>query len=96
MLALLNTSYTSRFFGQDILTEGKVHQRALLANYQTVGYYESGKIVELRPQRRVRVLDAASGHELPLEGEAAHLAREAVGYYEAASSALKTGALRQH
>ena len=96
VLALLNTSYTSRFFGQDILTEGKVHQRALLANYQTVGYYESGKIVELRPPRRVRVLDAASGHELPLEGEAAHLAREAVGYYEAASSALKTGALRQH
>ncbi|MEG1832011.1 MAG: LTA synthase family protein [Burkholderiaceae bacterium] len=95
VLALLNFNYTSRFFGQDILNEGRYHQRALLANYQTVGYYEAGKVVELRPQRRVRVIDAASGAELPLEGEAAHLAHEAIGYYEAASSAFKSGALRR-
>lgn len=95
LLGLLNFSYTSRFFGQDILKEGPHHQRALMANYQTVGYYEDGLMVELRPQRRVRVLDAASGREVPREGRAAHLAQEAVGYYEAASSAFQTGALRR-
>ena len=95
VLALLNFAYTSRFFGQDILEEGRSHQRALMANYQTVGYYENGLVVELRPQRRVRVLDAASGRELPLQGEAAHFADEAVGYYQGAAAAFRSGALRQ-
>src|SRR6266699_3551535 len=40
ILGLLNFSYRSRFFGHDILHEGAHHQRALLANYQTVGYYQ--------------------------------------------------------
>lgn len=95
LLALLNFSYTSRFFGQDILDEGRTHQRALMANYQTVGYYEAGRIVELRPQRRARVVEAATGKELPLEGDNLRLAREAIAYYESASVAYKTGALRR-
>ena len=45
--ALLNISYTSRFFGQDILTEGQHHQRALMGNYLTVGHMEEGILVEL-------------------------------------------------
>jgi phosphoglycerol transferase MdoB-like AlkP superfamily enzyme len=94
ILGLLNVSYVSRFFGQDILTEGKIHQRALMANYQTVGYYEGGMVVELRPQRRVRVIDASTGKELPPSDLTRHFTDEAVGYYQGASTALKTGALR--
>jgi phosphoglycerol transferase MdoB-like AlkP superfamily enzyme len=94
VLALLNMSYTSRFFGQDILNEGRTHQRALMANYQTVGYYEHGVIVELRPQRRVRVIDPASGREVPASDETRHYINEAIGYYEGASTAFRTGALR--
>ena len=94
ILGLLNVSYVSRFFGQDILTEGKTHQRALMANYQTVGYYEKGMVVELRPQRRVRVIDAATGKELPPSDLTRHFTDEAIGYYQGASTALKTGALR--
>ncbi|MGB2817245.1 MAG: LTA synthase family protein [Burkholderiaceae bacterium] len=94
ILALLNFGYVSRFFGQDILTEGKTHQRAMMANYQTVGYYEKDTVVELRPQRRVRVVDAASGKELPASDQTRHLTDEAIGYYQAASSAFRTGALR--
>jgi phosphoglycerol transferase MdoB-like AlkP superfamily enzyme len=94
ILGLLNIGYVSRFFGQDILTEGRTHQRALMANYQTVGYYEKGMVVELRPQRRVRVIDAASGKELPPSDLTRHFTDEAIGYYQGASTALKTGALR--
>ena len=94
ILALLNFGYVSRFFGQDILTEGKSHQRAMMANYQTVGYYEKETIVELRPQRRVRVVDPATGKELPPSDQTRHLTDEAIGYYQAASTAFKTGALR--
>jgi phosphoglycerol transferase MdoB-like AlkP superfamily enzyme len=94
VLALLNMSYVSRFFGQDILNEGRTHQRALMANYQTVGYYEHGMLVELRPQRRVRVIDPASGRELPPSEETRHFTNEAIGYYQGASNAFRSGALR--
>jgi phosphoglycerol transferase MdoB-like AlkP superfamily enzyme len=95
VLALLNFEYVSRFFGQDILSEGRTHQRAVMANYQTVGYYENGMLVELRPQRRVRVIDAASGGELPPTELTRHFTNEAIGYYQGASDAFRRGALRQ-
>jgi arylsulfatase A-like enzyme len=95
ILGLLNFEYVSRFFGQDILAEGRTHQRAVMANYQTVGYYEHGMIVELRPQRRVRVIDAATGKELPASDLTRHYTDEAIGYYQAASDAFRRGALRR-
>jgi len=95
ILGLLNFSYVSRFFGQDILSEGKTHQRALMANYQTVGYYEHGLLVELRPQRRVRVVDVATGREAAPSDLTRHYTDEAIGYYQAASEAFRSGALRQ-
>jgi len=95
VLALLNFSYVSRFFGQDILTEGRTHQRAVMANYQTVGYLENGMLVELRPQRRVRVVDAETGRELPPSAATRHFTEEAIGYYQGASDAFRRGALRR-
>ncbi len=95
VLALLNFDYVSRFFGQDILSEGRIHQRAVMANYQTVGYLENGMLVELRPQRRVRVVDAATGKELPPDEATRHFTNEAIGYYQGASDAFRRGALRQ-
>jgi phosphoglycerol transferase MdoB-like AlkP superfamily enzyme len=95
VLALLNFSYVSRFFGQDILTEGRTHQRAVMANYQTVGYLENGMLVELRPQRRVRVVDAETGKELAPSPSTQHFTNEAIGYYQGASDAFRRGALRK-
>jgi len=93
VLGLLGISYTSRFFGQDILNEGEHHQRAFMANYLTVGYMEDGLVVELSPKRRVRVVDAQTGQALPLNDErAAHYALEAISYYERASDVLKNPA----
>ena len=94
ILALLNFSYVSRFFGQDILTANQHHPRALMANYQTIGHLEDNMLVELRPHGRVRVLDATTGRELPLKGDARHMANESIAYYQAASAAFKSGALR--
>jgi len=96
LLALLNFSYRSRFFGQDIVAEGPMHQRAFLANYQTVGYLEGDILVELRPQRRWRLVDPASGKELPVTERGKELLEEAVSYYEGASEAYRSGILRRH
>jgi phosphoglycerol transferase MdoB-like AlkP superfamily enzyme len=94
LLALLNFSYRSRFFGQDILAEGQTHQRALMANYQTVGYLENGVVVELRPKGRYRFVDAATGAPHAEDDFARYLLTEAVAYYETAAEALHSGWLR--
>jgi phosphoglycerol transferase MdoB-like AlkP superfamily enzyme len=94
ILGLLNWSYRSRFFGHDILRDGPAHPRALLANYQTVGYYEQGRVVELKPNARVRVVDAATGAEAPADALSAHLTDEAISYYQLASEAYRRGELR--
>jgi phosphoglycerol transferase MdoB-like AlkP superfamily enzyme len=93
LLGLLNFSYRSRFFGQDILTEGAYHQRALLANYQTVGYLEDGVLVELRPKGRYRFVDTATGKDVPESALARHLLAETVSYYQVAAHAFRSGAL---
>jgi phosphoglycerol transferase MdoB-like AlkP superfamily enzyme len=90
ILSVLNVSYTSRFFGQDILTEGQNHQRALMANYLTVGHMENGAVVELSTKRRARVLDARSGRELPADNEAGISSiEEAISYYQVADRVLR-------
>jgi phosphoglycerol transferase MdoB-like AlkP superfamily enzyme len=94
LLGMLGFSYTSRFFGQDVLREGAAHPRAFMANYQTVGLYQDGLVVELKPGRRVRVVDAATGEERRRDPRAAALVDEAIGYYQLASRAFATGELK--
>ncbi len=92
VLALLDVSYVSRFFGQDILTEGQKHQRAFMSNYLTVGYMQDGLVVELSPKRGVKIIDAQSGAPRTDNPELnAHLSDEASAYYELASQVLHGG-----
>jgi phosphoglycerol transferase MdoB-like AlkP superfamily enzyme len=95
LLSLLNFSYRSNFFGHDIITEGPNHQRAFLANYQTVGYFEDSRLIELRPQQRWRSVDPVSGRELPADERGKQLLDEAIGYYQSAAEAYRSGILRQ-
>jgi phosphoglycerol transferase MdoB-like AlkP superfamily enzyme len=94
LLALLGMSYRSHFFGHDILTDGVDHPRALMANYQTVGYYQQGRMVELRPNGRVRVVDATTGREVADDELSRKLIDEAISYYQLASEAYKRGQLK--
>jgi phosphoglycerol transferase MdoB-like AlkP superfamily enzyme len=89
LLGLLNVSYRSKFFGHDILREGQHHPRALMANYQTVGYYERGRMVELKPNARYRVVDVLNGREMPMDELSRHLLDEAISYYQLASEAFR-------
>jgi phosphoglycerol transferase MdoB-like AlkP superfamily enzyme len=94
LLGLLGFSYRSRFFGHDILEDKGRHQRALFANYQTVGYYRDGIVVELKPKGRYRVVDAATGKTRAEDARSAQLLDEAVSYYQIASRAYRTGQLK--
>jgi phosphoglycerol transferase MdoB-like AlkP superfamily enzyme len=94
LLGLLDFSYRSRFFGHDVLREGAKHPRALFANYQTVGYYRDGIVVELKPKGRYRIVDAASGKTIREDPRSARLLEEAISYYQLASRAYRSGELR--
>ena len=94
ILSLLNFSYRSSFFGQDILTEGRLHQRAMMANYLTVGYMENGKIVELGPKRKVRVVDSISGNQLAVGADEKALIDETISYYQIATDTISQTARR--
>ncbi|MFM2344125.1 MAG: hypothetical protein RLZZ210_735 [Pseudomonadota bacterium] len=105
VLNLLNISYASKFFGQDILGQGKTNQRAFMANYQTVGMYKDNKVVELRPQRMWHIVDANSGAVLQkgqlnksdknnVSDDTSNLpdmVKEAIGYYQSASEGFSKG-----
>lgn len=93
LLGLMNFRYESRFFGADVLAPN-APQRALLANYQTVGWLEDGKVIELKPGERTRVVDADSGVELPVDAAAQALIDKAIAHYQIASESYGTGALR--
>jgi phosphoglycerol transferase MdoB-like AlkP superfamily enzyme len=90
ILALLNVSYTSHFFGQDILTEGQHHQRALFANYLAVGHMEEGVLVELSPKRRARIQEASSGRDIQAtDVQATFWLNETIAYYQVATGILR-------
>lgn len=89
VLALLNVSYTSKLFGQDILTEGRHHQRAFMSNYLTVGYLQGDVIVELAPKNRVRVSRADPTDHSPIADDLRDdLVQETVAYYQLAAEAV--------
>ena len=90
ILALLNVSYTSQFFGQDILTEGLHHQRALMANYLAVGHMEDGVLVELSPKRRARVLEAGTDRDISAADPRATTGiKETIAHYQVATGVLR-------
>ena len=75
----------ARFAGSDILSP-RYKQRAFMATYQDLGYYENGRLTVLSPVRRVtqfRVLPDAGGHrEEPVSKPDSRQVRSAEAYYQ--------------
>jgi phosphoglycerol transferase MdoB-like AlkP superfamily enzyme len=85
LLGLLNISYTSQFFGKDVLKDGLANSHAHLGNYQTVGIVEAGRVVELKPKQFGKVYDTQTRAELDTP-EAQDLLEKAVALYQIASA----------
>ena len=90
LLSLLNFSYDSRFYGQDVLDD-RFKERAFMATYQDLGYYADGILTVLSPVRQARQYAVSSPEpwrytedllETPDEGAL----REAVVFYQAANT----------
>ena len=88
LLGLLNWTYTSRFFGQDVLAPGYTaeHQRAFISNYQKIAMLTRKDLVVLKPKQESSAyhrLDRSHFEEFP--AAEASLRPDAIALYQTAS-----------
>ncbi len=100
LLGMLNFSYPSYFFGYDIFRLEPGRERALIGNYQEVGYLRDGMLIRLAPRRQSQTgngqieaqqfvpnFETGDAKPVPLNSE---LAKEAIAYYQGASDLFRT------
>ena len=93
ILGLLNFSYRSKFFGQDIFSLPEGNERAFISTYQGLGYYRNGRLVIQSPVKQVKeyLPDPATGKSSPVPITDS-LALQAIAYYQCASWLIKHNA----
>ncbi len=85
VLGLLNISYESQFYGQDIMKMAKADGRALISNYQKLGLFKNNKLVYFSPRQQVDIFDDPLGIHAAFDGKkAAGLVLENMAYYQSA------------
>jgi len=97
LLGLLNASYTASFFGKDILQTDEAEGRALIGNYQHLGYYTPGILSILSPKQKVQQLihPEQKNPEPANSIDQEHL-NKATAYYQGAYTVYTKGLNRWH
>jgi phosphoglycerol transferase MdoB-like AlkP superfamily enzyme len=95
LIDILGAKGDEHFFGQSLFEEKHLPARAFISNYQELGYYRDDRLVVLSPRQRVATfaVDPATLAATPTANDDA-LTEEAIAYYQTASKAFKSGALR--
>jgi phosphoglycerol transferase MdoB-like AlkP superfamily enzyme len=94
LMGLLNSSYTSKFYGHDVMRSPAADDRAFVANYQTLGYMKAGRLVTLQPKRKVGIEPLPAALGLPADPGGVSddtLRREAIGQYMSAAYVFRNG-----
>lgn len=90
LLGLLNMSYTSTFFGRNLLLQDTLAPRVLIGNYQHLGLFDGQDLAILSPRGSLRVHQQALGESRELPGDSDNpLVKRAIAYYESASYGFK-------
>jgi phosphoglycerol transferase MdoB-like AlkP superfamily enzyme/membrane-associated PAP2 superfamily phosphatase len=99
LLDALGAPGADYFYGQSLFKAEaeKWPERAFISNYQSLGYLKNGTLTVLLPKRRIEAyaIDEKNFESRPIEPESS-LVEEAVAYYQTASRAYKSGALKMH
>ena len=95
LIEVLGMRGDDQFFGRSIFEPGAPMERAFISNYQELGYLKNGILTVLLPKQRVTSyrVDPVTFAAAPMAVDEG-LQREAIAYYQTASKAFKTGALR--
>jgi phosphoglycerol transferase MdoB-like AlkP superfamily enzyme len=85
VLGLLNFSYTSKFFGKDILKMEPKQERAFISTYQKLGFMKKDRLVVLDLKKEINLFqtDDMTGEEKKIPADQ-NLFDEAINYYQAA------------
>ncbi len=90
LLGLLNMSYTSTFFGRNLMLEDALPPRVLIGNYQHLGLFDGKDLAILSPRGGLRLHQQALGESRELPGATDDpLITRAIAYYESASYGFK-------
>lgn len=95
LIGLLGKDGDEHFFGRSFFEKEKLPERAFISNYQELGYLRNGILTVLLPKRRVESyrIDPKTYATTPADVDP-QLLTEAIAYYQTASRAFKSGALR--
>ena len=90
VLGLLNVPYESRFFGRDVLAEGKLEGRAFLSTFQKIGLLKEGRLAVLGPKKYLKTYKWDEAARTIIETpEDKALEYEAVSFYQGANYVYK-------
>jgi phosphoglycerol transferase MdoB-like AlkP superfamily enzyme len=98
LLGLMNWSYTTRSFGQDVLSPGYTsdHERIFISNYQKIAYITDGTLAMLKPKQEFTLgrVDLKQG-SLAKDSSAASQSRlqDSIALYQSASWLFRNGHL---
>lgn len=84
LMHLLNISYESRFYGQDVFDPHE-QERAFISNYQQLGYISGDSLVVLKPIKNVTYYSQGADGRYMKVNAMPSLLEEALSYYQSAT-----------
>ncbi len=102
LLGLLNFSYSSKFYGYDMLTLEEGKERAFISTYQALGFIEHDTLVVLKPRKDPEILAIGKDRKsvskiqaIPGTPEDLRVVKDAISWYQSASYSFKHSAMGQ-
>lgn len=90
LLALLNRSYQSTFFGRDLLADNPLPPRVLIGNCRHLGLFDGTNLAILSPREGLRRHDQALGESVEVFSTLTDpLIERAIAYYQTANYDFK-------
>lgn len=92
ILGMLNITYNTRFFGNDLLT--KSYNNAFISTFQKLGYIQNNKLIVLSPGRIAKTYNLLDNDDIVETSPDSQLIDRAINYYQTADYMFKEGLLK--
>ncbi len=93
ILGLLNISFKSKFFGNDIFL--KENDLLFMGTYQLLGYHQNNNFIILAPQRKIEAYKRINGENIQQEQHDIQIENNAISFYQVASEMFLKGLLKE-
>lgn len=95
LFGLFNWSYTSNFFGKDVMKMHPTEQRAFVGNYRKLGLMKNDTVIVLNDKKEADSFEwNKSNNDLSMLQEDTTLTKEAISWYQIADYLYRNGGLK--